>query len=63
MDSCPVCYEAFSSDSDGSIPRKLPCEHVVCTQCATESWEEDDVSLLLVIINKRVLYPLSGILE
>lgn len=40
MDSCPVCYETFSTSSD-TVPRRLPCEDIVCTQCLRDCFEQD----------------------
>ena len=40
MDSCPVCYATFSSDDADTVPRKLPCDHVACTQCLRDCFEE-----------------------
>ena len=31
---CPVCFEAYSDDGDGShVPRILPCGHTGCHGC------------------------------
>lgn len=40
MDSCPVCYSTFSSEDADAVPRKLPCDHVACTQCLRDCFEE-----------------------
>lgn len=40
MDSCPVCYVTFSSTTPEDVARKLPCEHVACTQCLEDCFEE-----------------------
>ena len=40
MDSCPVCYVAFSTTQAEDVARKLPCEHVACTQCLEDCFEE-----------------------
>lgn len=40
MDSCPVCYVTFSTTQAEDVARKLPCEHVACTQCLEDCFEE-----------------------
>lgn len=40
MDSCPICYETFSTVLD-TVARKLPCGDVVCTQCLRDCFEQD----------------------
>lgn len=40
MDSCPVCYVTFSTTHAEDVARKLPCEHVACTQCLEDCFEE-----------------------
>lgn len=40
MDSCPVCYVTFSLTVPEDIARQLPCEHVACTQCLQDCFEE-----------------------
>ncbi|CAN0043368.1 unnamed protein product [Ectocarpus sp. 6 AP-2014] len=39
MDSCPVCYSAFSSEEAGTVGRRLPCGHVACTACLHDCWD------------------------
>lgn len=40
MDCCPVCYETFSSSPPEVLGRQLPCEHVACTQCLQDCFED-----------------------
>eukprot|EP00903_Cladosiphon_okamuranus_P010281 g9733.t1 len=42
MDSCSVCYSTFSLEDPDAVPRKLPCDHVACTQCLRDCFEEAD---------------------
>jgi len=30
---CPVCYEELSNDDPSHAPRRLDCNHIVCTTC------------------------------
>ena len=34
IDNCPVCSKAFAELGD-TVPKRLPCEHSLCTKCAT----------------------------
>lgn len=40
MDSCPVCYSSFSAEEEETVARKLPCDHVACTQCLQDCFED-----------------------
>jgi hypothetical protein len=40
MSSCAVCYEPFGSGDSSYTPRRLPCSHVVCTQCLEDCFED-----------------------
>ncbi|CAN0171656.1 unnamed protein product [Scytosiphon promiscuus] len=40
MDSCPVCYSSYSAEEAETVPRKLPCGHVACTQCLEDCFED-----------------------
>eukprot|EP00752_Nemacystus_decipiens_P014748 g13131.t1 len=40
MESCSVCYSSFSSEDADAVPRRLPCDHVACTQCLRDCFEE-----------------------
>ena len=40
MDSCSVCYSTFALEDPDAVPRKLPCDHVACTQCLRDCFEE-----------------------
>ena len=31
--ACPVCYEDYDIEEEGSIPRILPCHHTLCHSC------------------------------
>ena len=31
--ACPVCYEDYDTEEEGSIPRFLPCYHTLCVSC------------------------------
>lgn len=39
MENCPVCYENFAMSPPEVVARKLPCDHVACTQCLEDCFE------------------------
>ena len=42
--TCPICYETFADDQDMLQPRRLSCEHIVCTGCLEAELCDNEVT-------------------
>jgi hypothetical protein len=42
--SCSVCYEEFQNSPPALVPRRLSCQHIVCTGCLEAEFGDGEVT-------------------